>query len=86
MILFEVILTHKTGCTRGRPGSRSLFSTICGFGAGRSCRRLVQWIATGKPEQRRVLQEAEEFELLEEYSTALAQLDRAGGLRIIPPG
>ncbi len=86
LILFEVILTHRIGRIAG-PGWVALsFLYYLWFRRRQKLPVLGSIARDWEAEQRRVLEEAEEFELLEEYKIALAQRDRERGFRAMRPG
>jgi basic amino acid/polyamine antiporter, APA family len=85
-ILFEVILTHKIGRIAGPAWVAVSFLYYLWFRRGQKLPIVGSLDRDWEAEQRRVLQEAEEFELLEEYNTALAQRDRAKNPRLMGRG
>jgi len=85
LILFEVILTHKIGRIAGPAWVAASFAYYVWFRRNQKLPVLGSLPRDWEGEQRRVLEEAEEFESLEEYNTALAQRDRERGLRAARP-
>src|SRR5215469_13306876 len=80
LILFEVILTHKIGRIAGPAWVGISFLYYLWFRRQQKLPVLGSIAHDWEAEQRSVLQEAEEFELLEDYNTALAQRDRLRGI------
>jgi APA family basic amino acid/polyamine antiporter len=80
LILFEVILTHKIGRIAGPAWVAVSFLYYLWFRHRQNLPLLGSVPRDWEGEQRRVLEEAEEFESLEEYNTALAQRDREHGV------
>ena len=76
LILFEVILTHKIGRIAGPAWVAASFLYYVWYRRSQNLPVTASIAHDWEAEQRKVLEEAEEFELLEEYNTALAQRDR----------
>jgi basic amino acid/polyamine antiporter, APA family len=83
LILFEVILTHKIGRIAGPAWVAASFLYYLWYRRRQKLPVLGSIARDWEGEQRRVLEEAEEFELLEEYNIALAQRDRERGIRTV---
>ena len=93
LILFEVILTHKIGRIAGPAWVVASFVYYVWYRRSQNLPVAGSVPHDWEAEQRKVLEEAEEFELLEEYNTALAQRDREHAPRTVhrprppqPPG
>ncbi len=86
MILFEVVLTHKIGRIAGPAWVAVSFIYYLWFRRSQKLPLLGSLPRDWEGEQRKVLEEAEEFELLEQYNIALAQRDRYRRLRTVRAG
>lgn len=80
LILFEVILTHKIGRIAGPAWVAVAFLYYLWFRRRQALPMLGSIARDWEGEQRKVLEEAEEFELLEEYNAALERRDRGRGV------
>jgi len=76
LILFEVILTHKIGRIAGPAWVVSSFLYYVWYRRSQNLPVAGSIAHDWEAEQRKVLEEAEEFELLEQYNAALMQRDR----------
>ncbi len=82
LILFEVILTHRIGRVAGPVWVALSFIYYLWYRRSQRLPLLGSIVHDWEGDQRKVLEEAEEFELLEQYQTALAARDREAA----PPG
>lgn len=84
LILFEVILTHKIGRIAGPAWVVMCIGYYLWYRKGQGLPRWNSIARSWEEEQRKVLEEAEEFELLEEYNSALAARQRVHTVKIAP--